>query len=122
MIRKEDKNEKRLIRHARVRTKVSGTQERPRLCVNRTAKHISVQVIDDVNGVTLVSASTIEKELNKELVNKTRQEKAFVVGQVVGKRAKEKGVTAVVFDRGGYLFSGCVKQVADGAKDAGLEF
>jgi len=122
MIKKTSRNEARMARHARIRSKVSGTSELPRLCVFRSLKNISVQIIDDVKGVTLVSASTIEKELNKTLENKTRQEKAFVIGQTVANRAKEKGITTIVFDRGGYLFSGCVKQVADGAKDAGLEF
>ncbi len=122
MVTKVDKNAKREIRHARIRTKVSGTSERPRLCVNRTANHISVQIIDDVKGVTLASASTVEKEIAKSVVSKTRQEKASVIGATIAQRAKDKGITAVVFDRGGYIYTGCVKQVAEAAREAGLDF
>ena len=122
MIRKEDKNAKRLVRHARVRNKVSGTSEKPRLCVYRSLKHISVQVIDDTKGITLVSASTVEKELAKAVQGKTKQEKAFIVGQEIAKRATEKGITNVVFDRAGYVYTGAVKQVAEGARNAGLVF
>ena len=122
MIRKEDKNAKRLVRHARVRNKVSGTSERPRLCVYRSLKHISVQVIDDTKGITLVSASTVEKELGKAVQGKTKQEKAFIVGQEIAKRASEKGIFNVVFDRAGYVYTGAIKQVAEGARNAGLVF
>lgn len=122
MITKVDKNAKREIRHARIRTKVSGTSERPRLCVNRTANHISVQIIDDVKGVTLASASTVEKEIAKSVAGKTRQEKASVVGATIAQRAKDKGISTVVFDRGGYIYTGCVKQVAEAAREAGLDF
>ena len=122
MIRKEDKNAKRLVRHARVRNKVSGTSERPRLCVYRSLNHISVQVIDDTKGITLVSASTVEKELAKAVQGKTKQEKAFIIGQEIARRALEKGILNVVFDRAGYVYTGAVKQVADGARNAGLVF
>ena len=122
MISKENKNAKRIRRHARVRNKVSGTSERPRLCVYRSLKHVSVQVIDDTKGITLVSASTVEKELAKQVEGKSRQEKAFIIGQVIGKRAKEKGIENVVFDRAGYVYTGAIKQIAEGARDAGLVF
>ena len=122
MVSKVDKNAKREIRHARIRTKVSGTSERPRLCVNRTANHISVQVIDDVKGITLASASTVEKEIAKSVAGKTRQEKASVIGSTIAQRAKDKGISTVVFDRGGYIYTGCVKQVAEAAREAGLDF
>ncbi len=122
MISKVDKNEKRKIRHARVRNKVSGTSERPRLCVYRSLKHIAVQVIDDVKGVTLVSASTVEKELAKQVQGKSKQEKAFLIGQEIAKRAKSKGIESVVFDRAGYVYTGAVKKLADGAREAGLVF
>ena len=122
MIKKIDKNEERLRRHARVRKKVSGTAERPRFNVYRSLNHIYVQVIDDVKGVTICSASSMEKEVKAEIADMTKSEVAKVVGKKAAERALEKGVKAVVFDRGGYLFTGRVKAVADGAKDAGLEF
>lgn len=122
MITKVDKNAKRQVRHARIRNKISGTSERPRLCVNRTANHISVQVIDDVKGNTLVSASTVEKEIAKSVKGKSRQEKAVFIGETIAQRAKDKGITSVVFDRGGYIYTGCVKKLADAAREAGLDF
>jgi len=122
MIKKENKNANRLVRHTRVRTKLSGTSERPRLNVYRSNSHISVQVIDDTKGMTLASASTTEKLLAKELEGKTKQERAFVIGQTIANRAKEKNITSIVFDRGGYLYTGCIKKLADGARDAGLDF
>lgn len=122
MVSKEDKKQKRNIRRASVRRKVSGTADRPRLCVFRSLKHVSVQVIDDVQGITLASASTVEKAFEKELKGKTKQEKAFIIGQEIAKRAKAKGIEKVVFDRAGYLYTGAVAKVADGARDAGLEF
>ncbi|KAA6443951.1 50S ribosomal protein L18 [Bacillus swezeyi] len=120
MITKTSKNAARLKRHARVRSKLSGTPERPRLNVFRSNKHIYAQVIDDVNGVTLVSASTLDKDFNAESYGDTSA--AAKVGELVAKRASEKGITNVVFDRGGYLYHGRVKALADAAREAGLEF
>jgi large subunit ribosomal protein L18 len=120
MITKQDKNVVRKKRHGRVRAKLSGTAIRPRLNVFRSNKHIYAQVIDDVNSVTLASASTLDKELNIDAPGNT--EAAQKVGELVAKRAAEKGVTAVVFDRGGYLYHGRVKALADAAREAGLEF
>ena len=122
MINKQDKNQLRQRRHARVRKKVSGTAETPRLNVYRSLNHIYVQIIDDVKGVTLVSASTMEKEIRDLVAGKTKTEAAKVVGEKVGERAKGKGIEEVVFDRGGYLYTGRVKAVADGAREAGLKF
>lgn len=122
MIKKEDKNQLRQRRHARVRKTVSGTAETPRLNVYRSLNHIYVQIIDDVKGVTLASASTMEKEIREQLAGKTKTEAAKIVGVKAGERAKEKGIEAVVFDRGGYLYTGRVKAVADGAREAGLKF
>lgn len=120
MIFKADKNAVRKKRHARVRTKLSGTQERPRLNVYRSNNHIYAQIIDDVNGVTLASASTLDKELT---INGTGNiEAAKLVGGLVAKRATDKGVTEVVFDRGGYLYHGRVKALAEAAREAGLQF
>ena len=109
-------------RHARVRKKISGTAETPRFNVYRSLNHIYVQVIDDVKGVTLASASTMEKSIREQLAGKTKTEAAKLVGMTAGERAKEKGVETVVFDRGGYLYTGRVKAVADGAREAGLKF
>lgn len=122
MIKKIDKNEERLRRHTRVRKKISGTAETPRLSVYRSLNHIYVQVIDDVKGVTLCSASTMEKEVKGEIKDKTKTEAAKIVGKKVAERALNKGVKAVVFDRGGYLYTGRVQAVADGAREAGLNF
>ncbi|MDP4104617.1 MAG: 50S ribosomal protein L18 [Bacillota bacterium] len=120
MITKLDKNATRKKRHARVRAKLSGTSARPRLNVFRSNKHIYAQVIDDLNGVTLASASTIEKDLNLESTSNT--EAAQKVGELVAKRALEKGVEAVVFDRGGYLYHGRIQALADAARENGLQF
>ncbi len=122
MITKQDKNSVRQRRHARVRKHVSGTAETPRLNVYRSLNHIYVQVIDDVKGVTIASASTMEKAIKEQVAGKTKTEAAKVVGSVAGERAKAKGIETVVFDRGGYLYTGRVKAVADGARDAGLKF
>ena len=122
MITKIDKNSVRQRRHARVRKQVSGTAETPRLNVYRSLNHIYVQIIDDVKGVTLASASTMEKGIREQISGKTKTEAAKVVGLTVGERAKEKGIEAVVFDRGGYLYTGRVQAVADGAREAGLKF
>ena len=119
MITKPDSNKARLKRHARVRSKISGTPECPRLDVFRSAKHIYVQIIDDVNGVTLAAASTVEKDFGAYGGNK---EAAKKVGELVAKRALEKGIENVVFDRGGYIYHGRVKELAEGAREGGLKF
>ena len=120
MITKQDKNATRKKRHARVRAKLSGTAARPRLNVFRSNKHVYAQVIDDINGVTLASASTLDKEFNLE--SSSNVEAAKLVGELVAKRAVEKGITAVVFDRGGYLYHGRIQALADAARENGLEF
>lgn len=120
MIKKESRNVARKARHARVRNKVSGTTECPRLNVFRSNTNIFAQIIDDVKGVTLVSASSIDKEL--KLANGGNIDAAKAVGELVAKRALEKGIEAVVFDRGGYLYHGRVKALADAAREAGLKF
>lgn len=122
MIKKIDKNQERLRRHTRVRKKISGTAETPRLSVYRSLNHIYVQVIDDVKGVTLCSASTMEKEVKGAIKDMTKTDAAKLVGKKVAERALKKGVKAVVFDRGGYLYTGRVQAVADGAREAGLNF
>ena len=120
MIKKESRNEQRKIRHARVRNKVSGTAECPRLNVFRSNSHIFAQIIDDDARVTLVSASTIDKELKIE--NGSNVEAAVKVGEMLAKRAKKAKIKKVVFDRGGYLYHGRVKALADAARENGLEF
>lgn len=122
MITKIDKNAVRQRRHARVRKQVSGTAETPRLNVYRSLNHIYVQVIDDVKGVTIASASTMEKAIREQLAGKTKTEAAKLVGVTAGERAKEKGIETVVFDRGGYLYHGRVAELAEGAREGGLEF
>jgi len=122
MISKLDKNEDRKIRHARVRNKVSGTAEKPRLNVYRSLSHIYVQIIDDKSGVTLCSASTMEKSIKALIEGKAKEEQAKIVGQEAAKKALAKGIENVVFDRGGYIYTGRVKNVADGAREAGLKF
>ena len=122
MISKLDKNADRLQRHARVRKKVFGTSERPRLNVYRSLNHIYVQVIDDVKGVTLISASTMEKAVKEQIKDMNKTDAAKVVGMTAAKKALEAGVSEVVFDRGGYIYTGRVKSVADGAREAGLKF
>ena len=119
MVSKVNKNAMRLKRHVRVRGKVSGTPERPRLNVFRSNANIYAQIIDDVNGVTLVSANTLEKEFEGATGN---CEAAKKVGAVLAERAKAKGIEVVVFDRGGYIFHGRVAALAEGAREAGLEF
>ncbi|UOY91494.1 50S ribosomal protein L18 [Ectobacillus sp. JY-23] len=120
MITKPDKNVVRKKRHARVRAKLTGTAQRPRLNVFRSNQHIYAQVIDDVNGVTLASASTLDKELSLEGTGNAAA--ATKVGELVAKRAVEKGIKEVVFDRGGYLYHGRVKALAEAAREAGLQF
>ncbi|MWV47437.1 50S ribosomal protein L18 [Paenibacillus sp. HJL G12] len=122
MITKQDKNKARVRRHLRVRKKIQGTAARPRLNVFRSSKHIYAQLIDDVAGVTIVSASTVDKELSSSIKNGGSVESARQVGELVAKRAKEKGHTSVVFDRGGYLYHGRIQALAEAAREAGLEF
>ena len=117
MVNKPDKNEARLRRHRRVRGKISGTAERPRLAVFRSSKHIYAQIIDDVAGVTLASASTMDKDFEGFGDN---IEAATKVGNAVAKKALEKGITTVVFDRGGFVYHGRVKALAEGAREGGL--
>lgn len=122
MVSKKDKNELRLIRHARVRKKISGTPECPRFCVYRSLKHIYVQVIDDVSGKTLVSASTMDPAVKALLADMDKKGEAQLVGKVAAERCKASGIQSVVFDRGGYVYTGRVQKVADGARQAGLSF
>ena len=122
MLKKVDKNQKRIERHNSIRNKITGTPERPRLNIFKSSKHIYAQVIDDATGATLVSASTQDKELRDEVAELTKSEAAKLVGKTLGERAKEKDINAVVFDRGGYLYHGRVKLLADGARESGLEF
>ena len=119
MVTKKDKNEQRLRRHARVRGKISGTAERPRLAVYRSNKNISAQIIDDAKGVTLAAASSNEKDFASIGSNK---EAAKKVGMLIAERAKAKGIEAVVFDRGGYIYHGRVSELAEGARAGGLKF
>ncbi|CAM4476361.1 50S ribosomal protein L18 [Paenibacillus phoenicis] len=122
MITKADKNKARLKRHLRVRKKVQGTAVRPRLNVYRSSKHIYAQLIDDVAGVTVASASTVDKELSGSIGNGGNVESARKVGELIAKRAQAKGYKSVVFDRGGYLYHGRIQALADAAREAGLEF
>ena len=119
MVSRKDANQARLKRHKRVRAKISGTASRPRFAVYRSNAHISAQIIDDVAGVTLVSASTHEKDFQGNGGNKVA---ARAVGKVLAERANAKGITEVVFDRGGYLYHGRVSELADGAREGGLKF
>lgn len=122
MINKIDKNQERLVRHKRVRRKVSGSSERPRLSVYRSLSQIYAQVIDDAKGVTIASASTLDPEVKGLLNGKSKSEQAKIVGQTIAKRAIDKGINEVVFDRGGYIYIGRVQALADGAREAGLKF
>ena len=122
MFSKIDKNAVRKVRHHRQRRDLNGTSERPRLNVYRSTNHIYAQVIDDTTGNTLVAASTMDAEIKAELNDKTKTEASKLVGKLVGERALEKGIKKVVFDRGGYLYTGRVQALADGAREAGLDF
>jgi large subunit ribosomal protein L18 len=122
VINKSDKNAIRQGRHIRVRNKIAGTAERPRLNVFRSTTHIYAQIIDDVKGVTLASCSTLSGALKKDIEGKTKSEAAKAVGLAIGKQAVANGITQVVFDRGGYLYTGRVQKLADGAREAGLKF
>lgn len=120
---KKTMQELRKRRHLRLRQKVKGTAERPRLCVNRTLRHIHVQLIDDVAGVTLAAASTVQAPINQQVEGgKGSVAAAKVVGQIIAERAKEKGIESVVFDRNGVQYHGAVKELADAAREAGLQF
>ena len=122
MLKKADKNAIRLQRHKRVRRKVSGTAQRPRLCVFRSSNNIYAQIIDDTNRVTLVAASSLEADVKGAVNHTGHKEAAKLVGQLVAKKAVEKGITEVVFDRGGYLYHGRIKELAEAAREAGLKF
>lgn len=122
MITKVNKNKARLKRHLRVRKKIKGTTKCPRLNVFRSSKHIYAQLIDDMEGVTLASASTMDKELREDIKTSGNIESAGKVGELIAKRAKEKGFEKIVFDRGGYLYHGRIQALADAARKAGLEF
>lgn len=122
MINKLDKNKERQRRHARVRKTVHGTAIRPRLCVYRSLSNIYTQVIDDDKGVTLVSASSLEKAMKAKIKGKSKLEVASIIGAEIAKRAIDKGIKTVVFDRGGYLYTGRVKNISDAARAGGLEF
>lgn len=120
MFNKDDKQQSRKVRHLRVRKKIFGTPERPRLSVYRSEMNIYAQVIDDVAGKTIVTASTLDKEYTEKLGS--NKEAAKEVGKLVAKRALDKGIKEVVFDRGGYIYHGRVKELAEGAREAGLQF
>ena len=122
MLRKADKNISRKKRHLRVRKNISGTATKPRLNVFRSLNHMYAQVIDDVNGVTLAAASTLDKEVKEAVKYGGNIEASKAVGAVIAKRAIEKGIKQVVFDRGGYLYHGRVAALAEAAREAGLEF
>lgn len=122
MISKENKNLRRQQRRLRIKYKVKGTPERPRMSVYRSTSHIYVQIIDDTVGKTLASCSTLDRNLKDAIAGKTKQEQAKIVGAEAAKRAQAAGITQVVFDRGGYIYTGRVKSVADGAREAGLKF
>lgn len=122
MIKKSSRSAAREKRHYRLRNKISGTAQRPRLAVFRSGKHMYAQIIDDIAGHTLVSASTLEKEAKEKLESTSNTGAAEFVGELVARRGKEIGITEVVFDRGGYVYHGKVKALADAAREAGLQF
>ena len=118
----KSRNDNRVARHERVRKNVFGTPEEPRLCVFRSAKNIYAQIIDDVNHKTLAAASTLDKDIKAQAAYGGNKEAAKLVGEKIGKVAKDAGIETVCFDRGGYLYHGRVKELADGAREAGLQF
>lgn len=122
MFNKRDRNEVRKIRHERVRKKISGTPDRPRLCVFRSNKHIYAQIIDDVAGNTLVAASTVEKDIASQVNECDKKGEAKIVGKIIAERAVKAGIKEVVFDRGGYIYTGRVAELAAGAREGGLDF
>ncbi len=122
MINKPIRNAARLRKHIRVRKKISGTAERPRFNVFRSLKHIYAQIIDDTTGNTLVAASTLDSALKSNVSNGGNKDSARAVGKLIAEKAQDKGIKLVVFDRGGYIYHGRVKELADAAREAGLEF
>ena len=122
MVSKDSKRELRMQKHSRMRNRIAGTAERPRLSVFRSNSHMYAQIIDDTVGKTLVAAATDEKEAKSALQNTDNVEAAAYVGKLIGSRALEKGIKEVVFDRGGFLYTGKVKALADAAREAGLQF
>ena len=122
MFNKRDRNEVRKIRHERVRKKISGTADRPRLCVYRSNRHIEAQIIDDMAGRTLAAASTVEKDIASQVAELDKKGAAKLVGKIVAERAVAAGIKEVVFDRGGYIYTGRVAELAAGAREGGLNF
>ncbi|HHX67050.1 MAG: 50S ribosomal protein L18 [Miniphocaeibacter sp.] len=122
MLKQINKEANRKARHARVRKKLSGTPQKPRLNIYKSNANIYAQIIDDIAGTTLVSASTLDKDIKSGLSNSSNKEAAKIVGDVIGKRALEKGIEEVVFDRSGYKYHGKVKELAEAARNAGLKF
>lgn len=122
MVSKESRSKIRVSKHRRIRNRFAGTAERPRLAVFRSNNHMYAQIIDDVAGNTLVAASTLDKEVKSELEKTNDVAAAALVGTVVAKKAVEKGITEVVFDRGGFIYQGKIKALADAAREAGLQF
>ena len=122
MVSKKSRSEVRVNKHRKLRNRFSGTAERPRLAVFRSNNHMYAQIIDDTVGKTLVSASTVQKEVKAELEKTNNVDAAAYLGTVIAKRAIEKGINTVVFDRGGFIYQGKVKALADAAREAGLEF
>ena len=122
MIKKENKNNLRVKRHIKIRHDLVGTTARPRLCVYRTLKHIYAQIIDDSKQATLVACNTTQKDIQAKIKDMTNKEQARLIGEEIAKLAKKKKIKTVVFDRGGYLYTGRVKELADGARAGGLEF
>ena len=122
MVSKKSRSEVRVNKHRKLRNRFSGTAERPRLAVFRSNNHMYAQIIDDTVGNTLVSASTVEKEVKAELEKTNNVDAAAYLGTVIAKRAIEKGITSVVYDRGGFIYQGKIKALADAAREAGLEF
>ena len=122
MVSKESRSEIRAKKHMKIRNRFSGTSERPRLAVFRSNKHMYAQIIDDVAGNTLVAASTVEKDIQSELENTDDVAAAAYLGKVIAKKALDKGITTVVFDRGGFIYQGKIAALAEAAREAGLEF
>lgn len=122
MISKIDKNAERIKRHKRIRNRISGTSAKPRLCVYRSDKHIYAQIIDDTNGTTLTAASTTEKAIAEQIAELTKTQASKVVGKALAEKALALGISEVVFDRGGYLYTGRVAALAEGAREGGLQF
>ena len=122
MFNKRDRNEVRVIRHERVRKKISGTPERPRLCVYRSNSHIYAQIIDDSQGRTLAAASTVEKDIAAQIGELDKKGAAKLVGKIIAERAQAAGIKTVVFDRGGYIYTGRVAELVAGAREGGLDF